>query len=111
MGLFCIAGGGRKSPSGKAAARHRQTYKAGFQIKDNGNGFVADAHAVDAHINKLQEVLAGTDAAAALDFTLAVHFLHHHLYDLEGRAFGFEAGQKAGAGFYKIGAGLHTAMA
>ena len=76
----------------------------GGAVQHHGGGAVADAHAVDAHVDELQEVLAGADAAGALDLAAALGGVHHGLDDLVGGALVLAAGEEAGAGLHKVSA-------
>lgn len=68
-----------------------------LEIQNDRHGFVADAHAVDAHVDELEEVLAGADAAAALYLALITDFVHEDLDDFRRGALELVARQEARA--------------
>ena len=65
-------------------------------------GAVADAHAVDAHVNQLEEVPLVADAAGALNLTAPARRLHHQRDHLTGRSIAFPAGEKSSRGLQEV---------
>ena len=53
----------------------------GIASEDDRRRPVADAHAVDAHVDEFEEVLARADAAGALHLDFAFAGLHHEFHD------------------------------
>ena len=79
--------------------------------ENDGSRAVTDTHAVNAHVDKLEKVLASANTAGAFDFDFILASIEHELDNIGSGAAQVVTGEKACGSFDEIGLGVDGAKA
>lgn len=79
--------------------------------ENDGSRAVTDTHAVNAHVDKLQEMFTSANTAGAFDFDFILASIEHELNNIGSGSAQVVTGKKSCGSFDEIGLGVDGALA